>query len=218
MAVAHGNKDVFDRLMAHKADLEIGGDQRPLMLALDRPPSHGPAFAGMANDLLDAGARVITEQGEKPALVQAVANGQDTVLVKRLLDAGADPNQSFESQSDENAGTPLHNVRSNRPDVVDLLIDYGANVNAPVSNANPATPLEAAVHSGAPNVAERLIERGADAEPVTQSHRWDIMMRSKRESVRAAASVVESAALSRAAEQTQEQPEDEVAPRRRVRL
>ncbi|MCA8448887.1 ankyrin repeat domain-containing protein [Burkholderia vietnamiensis] len=213
-AVAYGSKETFDRLLEKGADFEIGGGERPLMLALDRPISDGPEFAAMANDLLDKGARVLTEGNEKPALIQAVQNGQDGSLVKRLLEAGADPTQGF-----ENEGTALHNVRNHQADVVDQLLDHGAKINAPVSDEDPTTPLEAVVHRGAPKAVERLIERGADAEQVTQSPRWPVMMQSQRASVRAAVGIVESTTLSRAAEQAQEQPEDEVAPRRqRARL
>jgi len=181
MAVAREKPEAFDRLLEHGADFEIGGDQRPLMLAVDRPPSHGPEFARMAETLLDLGARVHTEPGEKPVLNLAVENNQQVPLVKRLLDSGADPQQGF-----DNEGTPLHHVKDTQPGVSDLLLDYGANKNTPKSDEDPMTPLESAMLRGQVKTVGRLIEREADVAQVVHSENWARAQNSNPQRIREA--------------------------------
>lgn len=201
-AVQNGRKEVFDRLLAHKADFEIGGDHRPLMLALGHFPDgylkcYGSAYppgcdatamVEMANTLLDKGARVLAERGEMPALFAAVEQGHQAPMVKRLLEAGGNAQQGFEDR-----GTPLHHVKDNQPGVVDLLLDYGAKINEkpgvvdlPLdygakiinetsyneTNGTEETPLEVAMHNGQIKTAERLIERGANVDELMQGPKW----------------------------------------------
>lgn len=165
-AVRQGKKEVFDRLMAHGADIDIGDGQRPLMLALGRI-NQGAKYTDMANDLLDANARVQTEGQEMPALYLAVSARCDALMVKRILDAGADPQEHHSG-----GAAPLYNVVDAQPGVVDVLMDYGAKPNEPVSETNPDTPLHAAVWRGQPETAERLLKRGADVETLTGSPDW----------------------------------------------
>jgi len=165
-AAAYGRKEVFDRLLDLNADIDAGGNDRPLMRALGPHVSSEP-YVEMANTLLDRGARVQAEPGEMPALNLAVKNYHQAPLVKRLLESGADPQQGF-----ENEGTPLHHVKDVQPGVADLLLDYGANKNAPKSDEDPMTPLEAAVFRGQTKTVTRLIEREADVTQVVQSENW----------------------------------------------
>lgn len=159
-ATRQGNKDVFDRLLAHGADFEIGGEARPLMLALQRTE---PEAVAMANDLLDRGARVHAESGEYPAILQAVQprHGHGATVVKRLLENGANPNVA-----NSMGVTPLHRADA---EATDLLCDYGADLNAQDKHGN--TPLHVAMRHGLGSDgsthidrAQRLVERGADIE------------------------------------------------------
>lgn len=221
-------KEVFDRLLAHGADFEIGGDRRPLMRALSTEVGKGSVGYDMADALLDRGARVHAEPGEKPVLLHAVQNGYGEALIKRLLEAGADPQQGF-----ENEGAPLHHVWD-QVGVLHLLVDYGANVNDPLGD-NRTTPLERAVRKGYTDITEALLARGADYKALVQKPDWEDLVRNpnipnfpnySQRAIEAVQKVEnidkERAALRQvAAEATQEQAPDIAeapAPRRRMRL
>lgn len=215
-------KEVFDRLLEHGANFEIGGEKRPLMTALGARASLGNVGHDMADALLDRGARVHTEQGEKPVLLEAVENEYDATVVKRLLEAGADPSEDFGGE-----GTALHHVRDFQPGVVDLLLDYGANVNAPMGDER-ITPLEQAVTRGYPEVVEQLLARGADYHDLVQKPAWeqckaDPYCQSSVQSVQNYLNIdIERAALHQAVSEVEQDPAHEVteqpAPRRRARL
>ncbi|HDR8994479.1 TPA: ankyrin repeat domain-containing protein [Burkholderia vietnamiensis] len=160
-------KDVFDRLLEHGADIDMGGGDRPLMMALRTSAARGGYGEDVAIALLDRGARAHTEEGEQPVLFEAVQTGYGATVVKRLLEAGADPSENVDGQ-----GTALHHVRDHQPGVVDLLLDYGAKVNAPMGDER-ITPLEQAVSYGHASVVERLLVRGADYRDLVQKPVWE---------------------------------------------
>ncbi len=81
------------------------------------------------------------------ALVQA-ADGKPE-RVAELLAAGADPN-----------GLPLlMAIQSNEPQIVQMMIDAGADVNRPFART---TPLIRAIASGHPLIVRVLLAAGAD--------------------------------------------------------
>ena len=76
--------------------------------------------------------------------------------MKRHLDAGVDANEQTRSEN-----TPLHAAAyRGHTEVVELLIAYGANVNA--RDMRGWIPLHAAVDQGHVKTCERLIAKGAD--------------------------------------------------------
>jgi len=173
-AIFNGNKEVFDRLLTHDPDFEIGGEQRPLMMALGHDPDIGMSgerdvdeatMIGMANALLDRGARVHAEQGEMPPLLAAVDQGHQESMIKRLLEAGADAG----AVDPVTGRTALHSVCEEPCDpqsphavtsCANALLDYGAKVDALDNDGNP--PLaSAALLDNAP-LADLLLKRGAD--------------------------------------------------------
>jgi ankyrin repeat protein len=81
--------------------------------------------------------------------------------VALLIDAGADVNARFIGPHTE---TPLHWAASSDDiDVIDVLLDRGADIEAPGSVIGGGTPLADAVAFGQWNAARRLIERGAQS-------------------------------------------------------
>lgn len=94
-------------------------------------------------------------QNPNSDLLDAVSRN-DTVIVKLLLEKGADINTKFDGGS-----TPLHLAASNGyTEIVKLLIDNGADVNAQNDLGN--TPLHLAADNGYTEIVKYLIEKGAD--------------------------------------------------------
>lgn len=84
-------------------------------------------------------------------------NGAATVAV--LVDAGADVNARFTGPHNE---TPLHwAASSDDVEVLDALIDAGADIEAPGAVIAGGTPVADATAFGQWNAARRLVERGA---------------------------------------------------------
>ena len=80
-------------------------------------------------------------------------------MVAVLVEAGANPNARFAGPHTE---TPLHwAASSDDVEVLDALIDAGADIEAPGAVIAGGTPLTDAVAFGQWNVARRLVERGA---------------------------------------------------------
>jgi uncharacterized protein len=84
-------------------------------------------------------------------------NGAATVAL--LVEAGADVNARFRGPHTE---TPLHwAASSNDVDVLDALLDAGADIEAPGSVLGGGPPLADATGFGQRQAAHRLVERGA---------------------------------------------------------
>ena len=80
-------------------------------------------------------------------------------VVQLLIDAGADVNARFTGPHTE---TPLHwAASSDDVDVIDVLLDNGADIEAPGAVIAGGSPLADATAFGQWNAARRLIERGA---------------------------------------------------------
>ncbi len=86
-------------------------------------------------------------------LSHAVLAG-DLSAARKMLDQGADPNRC---DPDDDA-YPIHYAVNHGPDMVQLLIDHGANVNIP---ARGSMPLAAAEARGYKDVASILRRAGA---------------------------------------------------------
>jgi hypothetical protein len=84
-------------------------------------------------------------------------NGAQTVAA--LVEAGADANARFEGP---HAETPLHwAASSDDVAVLDVLLDHGADIEAPGAVIGGGTPLADAAAFGQWKAAQRLVERGA---------------------------------------------------------
>jgi ankyrin repeat protein len=83
----------------------------------------------------------------------------DTAVVAVLVEAGADANARFAGSHCE---TPLHWAASgDNVEVLDALLDAGADIEAPGAVIGGGTPLADAVAFGPWRAARRLVERGA---------------------------------------------------------
>ena len=86
----------------------------------------------------------------------------DIKQVRHSLESGTDANQPI---SDERGGYPLHFAVNSGVEIIQMLIDYGADMN--VKDAKGRTPLHI-VATGRPSIEkmELLIEHGADVNAV----------------------------------------------------
>jgi ankyrin repeat protein len=81
-------------------------------------------------------------------------------VVRALIAAGADPNARHTGRGPPE--TPLHwAASSDDVEVLDALIDGGADLEAPEGSIGGGTPLDDAVGYGQWQAARRLVERGA---------------------------------------------------------
>jgi ankyrin repeat protein len=116
--------------------------------------------------------------GENSNLVNARVGGERTLLhvatdwpghfpnnletVATLVAHGADVNAAFAGRHSE---TPLHwAASSDDVAVIDVLLDHGANIEAPGGVIDGGAPLSDAVAFGQWNAARRLVERGAQTK------------------------------------------------------
>lgn len=112
-----------------------------------------------AKILLAKGAKATAKDsyGYSALQVAAGCKNAETSVIEDLIQKGAD----VRHKSDKDGYTSLHDAcMSGTPDVVKLLIDKGADVNA--ADKKGTTPLMLAVKSNSIPKVEILLERGAD--------------------------------------------------------
>jgi ankyrin repeat protein len=86
----------------------------------------------------------------------------DFIVVKRLLEAGCDPNSVVAGYTDYNLTALLAAVQTKSVGLVRLLLDHGANVNTEAIRKLLRTPLQEAAESGCLEVVQLLLQEGAD--------------------------------------------------------
>ena len=121
---------------------------------------------------------VSTTRTERPLHRAVQARNLDEV--RRLLDAGADPNAMLD-QANGYSYAPIHlaiptayppNETDNDVALLELLLQKGANIDA--QDGSGRTALMTAVVSAVPRCAVLLIEKGADPE-IRDSAKWTVL-------------------------------------------
>lgn len=161
-AARTGSAEIASILIRAGADIELPGFGGV-------HPLHAAAMAGqpeVVSILLKSGAKVdsIDNTGRTPLLAYLSGDVSDIPTLVALLEGGANPNQL-------DGPLPAHPLdyaaMNGRADVADILIAFGANIDAK-DNYFGETPLHLAIYVGQDvpavqmEVAQLLIERGAD--------------------------------------------------------
>lgn len=85
----------------------------------------------------------------------------DSDKVELLLTAGLNPNKPFYNETQKSNYYPLHQAaRFCEPDIIQMLVDFGAKINLPDDSG--LTPLFYAIEVGKNDNVKVLIENGAD--------------------------------------------------------
>lgn len=155
-AAARGDTQVVATLLTYGADPNIQDVQ------LSGPLSNAAAQGHTAcvELLLEAGADPdpVPPKGIKKGSPLSVAtrNGNDPVLLKRLLDFGADANTLTAEDK-----TPLfHATAKDNASFAMLLLEYGANINAVATTGE--TPLTTAIKCNSHNVLRLFLDRWSE--------------------------------------------------------
>jgi len=151
-----------------------------ILLNLGYLPDYGSLVIAIATGcrelvdrFLEAGADVNSEDTSIDTPLQRAARLQDISLVARLLKKGACVNAPpctvsyyrIKGQNSRPPRTALQAaVETGNPELIQLILDAGADINAPAAPTMGATALQIAAINGHLGIAKYLVERGADID------------------------------------------------------
>ncbi|KAK2882614.1 hypothetical protein FQN49_000186 [Arthroderma sp. PD_2] len=153
-AAARGDSHAVVTLLSHGADPNI------MDVQISGPVSNAAArgYTACVRLLLEAGAHSDppTPPGIKKGspLNVAARNATDILLLKNLLDFGADP----DSSGTDGDTTLIHAARTDNASFALLFLEYGANINY-VSATGAYTPLTTAITYNSHNVLRLILDR-----------------------------------------------------------
>lgn len=147
-ALAHRHVEIAQQLIENGANVEARSKRHGS--ALYQAVTQG--FGHIVEQLLDLGA----DPNVAGALHEAV-NGGHEGMIQQLIDYGAD----IDSYSEAHEGTPLcAAVYANRNEIVQLLLQNGANVNG--TELSYGFALHQAAMGGQVTILQQLLDQGAD--------------------------------------------------------
>jgi ankyrin repeat protein len=221
-AAAHGHLAVVELLVRRGADPNVrdaGDNATPLHCAA------GAGHAGVVRALLDAGADVhgygdlhetevigwatvlgpphetrrevlsaLLERGARHHIFSAIAVGE-TELIRKLAESNPETLDRRMSRF-EHRQSPLHFAIGRRHDIVELLIELGADLEALDSLGR--TPLEVAMLHGDQNAMRRLHAAGAQPPPMRAAADFTAHMAALGESVSKAVAMLNVPDVARA--------------------
>ncbi|KAL8882688.1 MAG: hypothetical protein Q9198_000358 [Flavoplaca austrocitrina] len=163
----HADEELIRIVLAEGSDVNARMEQTPFATALQLAVSrrHKPAIRLLLQNGVDVNA-----QGHRfgspggPALFAACLD-KHTGIARLLLEHGADVNGNGQ------IGTPLMAALFNHGDaeeLIELLLEYGANVHAATKGAGTALELAISEHPEA--VVDRLLKAGADPNLTPEGH------------------------------------------------
>lgn len=131
------------------------------------PESPGLLDMLFASKLITVG--ILRGNDEKNPLCHAIKNKCPISLIKRLLDAGGDVNYVTPWSEYPQTTAFLDSIGTGNMELVELFIQYGADLNKPPSFGVIRTPLQKAVEANNLRIVRLLLDKGADvnAPPAT---------------------------------------------------
>jgi ankyrin repeat protein len=145
-----------------KTIIQLGAD--PMTIDLDCGIWDKKRFQEYLNLVPDFKKKQITE-------IQANRLFQDLPVLEQLIIKGLDINQSFASTDEfgnyESKTLLIHAIESENDAAIDLLLKYGAYINA--SNSKDWTPIFYAVKSHKKRLVKKFIRQGANLNTITRN-------------------------------------------------
>jgi ankyrin repeat protein len=157
LAVEEHRGDMVRLLLANGASVDPASSaEGPKTTALGQALAAYSVNEGIVEDLIAAGADVNRGSGDHGLPLSAAAKSY--CLTKRLLDTGANVNGQWPDRS-----TALQ-LACSAPniDTIKLLLEAGADINAPASPLQGKTALQAAVKYGKAPIIKLILQQGAD--------------------------------------------------------
>ncbi|CZR63647.1 uncharacterized protein PAC_13544 [Phialocephala subalpina] len=158
LAIGENRRDMVRLLLANGANVNpTPSVKSPATTALGHALARFVVNEDIVEDLIAAGADV-NRQSSDYGLPLSTAASKNRRLTQRLLDAGANVNGQWPGRP-----TALQQACNGlNIDTIQLLLDTGADINAPASADMGRTALQAAVQRGHVPIINLLLQHGAD--------------------------------------------------------
>lgn len=158
-----GNYQIVNNLLQHGVDIHVCNSNGATALILSAFKGHSQ----VSNLLIDSGIDINKKDngGFNALMVACECANTDIDLVKRLIDSGADVNAT----SGRKSTALMAAAKIGHPDIVELLVSKGADINARNADHN-ITPLIWAANGGHLTIAKYLLEKGADPKILTNNN------------------------------------------------